>query len=115
MEFEPFTARSTLQGMLRDGRTRLFFSFVWVIIGGAFVHGEVALAPLFTDHMVLQSGQPLTIWGQAKAGETLTVTFAGTTVSGRTSADGTWSVILPAQPPSSQGRELVVSGETILR
>ena len=32
---------------------------------------------VFGDHMVLQRGQPVPVWGWAQPGETVTVTFAG--------------------------------------
>lgn len=59
------------------------------------------LNPLFQDHAVLQRDAPIPVWGQAPAGETVTVslqTAAGSPPNAQTkvAADGHWSVILPA-------------------
>jgi sialate O-acetylesterase len=38
---------------------------------------DVKPAPLFSDHVVLQSGMPVPIWGTASAGGQVTVTLNG--------------------------------------
>src|SRR5437867_7192921 len=57
---------------------------------------DVKLPGLFSDHMVLQQGMPLPIWGWADDGEKITVTFRGKTVSA-TARKGKWMVKLPSQ------------------
>jgi sialate O-acetylesterase len=54
----------------------------------------IAPAALFSDHMVLQSGMQVPIWGTAAPGEKVTVKFHGQTKSETTSADGKWMVRL---------------------
>jgi sialate O-acetylesterase len=54
---------------------------------------EVKLHSLFTDHMVLQRGIAVPIWGWADDGEQVTVEFRGKTVT-TTAKDGTWMVKL---------------------
>ncbi len=49
---------------------------------------------LFSDHMVLQSGMQVPIWGTAAPGEKVTVKFHGQTRSATTGADGKWMVKL---------------------
>lgn len=72
---------------------------------------DVTLAPLFTDHAVLQRDRPVPVWGRADPGEAITLTFAGQTA--RTVADdqGKWSVTLDALPASATGRALTVTGK----
>jgi sialate O-acetylesterase len=53
-------------------------------------------AALFGDHMVLQRGQPLPVWGKADAGERVTVTLAGQTQTATADAQGNWRVTFPA-------------------
>jgi sialate O-acetylesterase len=58
--------------------------------------GEARFANLFSDHMVLQSGEPLRLWGSADEGARIELTLDGrvaATVAGR---DGAWSVEMPA-------------------
>jgi sialate O-acetylesterase len=54
---------------------------------------DVRLHGLFTDHMVLQRGMDVPIWGWADDGERVTVEFRGKKVS-TTAKGGTWKVKL---------------------
>jgi sialate O-acetylesterase len=49
---------------------------------------------LFTDHMVLQRGMKVPVWGTASPGEKVTVEFRGQKVTATTGADGKWKVEL---------------------
>ncbi|RYC67221.1 sialate O-acetylesterase [Spirosoma sordidisoli] len=53
---------------------------------------QVRLARLFSDHVVLQRGQPLPVWGWAKPAEAVTVTMAGQTQKAKAGPDGKWRV-----------------------
>ena len=69
---------------------------------------EVQLPALFTDHMVLQRNEKITVWGTAAEKETVKVTFQGKTVTA-TPKDGNWSVRLPKQKAGGPYK-LVVEG-----
>ena len=58
---------------------------------------QATLAPVFSDHMVLQCGQPIPVWGIASPGEAVTITLGKETL--RTVADpaGHWLVHLAAR------------------
>lgn len=71
--------------------------------------GEVRLPAVISDHMVLQAGQPIVIWGWCDAGEQVKVSFDGqeASVSGGTK----WKTEL--KPHAAGGPyELSVSGAT---
>ncbi len=72
--------------------------------------GAVSLPAIFGDHMVLQEGAKLPIWGKASPGEKITIT-AGTAV-GETTADnqGKWHVDLPPLPAGDTPITLTVNG-----
>lgn len=57
---------------------------------------DVTLPAVFSDHMVLQSGIPVPVWGQADPGEAVTVTIGAQTKTATAGADGAWSVKLDA-------------------
>jgi sialate O-acetylesterase len=78
------------------------------------IRADVTLAPLFTDHAVLQQDKAVPIWGQAAPGEAVTVTFRDQTVQATTGKDGRWIVYLDPLKPGSPG-ELVVSGKNTLK
>ena len=60
----------------------------------AFASAEVKPSTLFSDHMVLQSGMSVPIWGTAVAGEKVTVSFNGQTRAATADAGGKWMVRL---------------------
>jgi len=60
---------------------------------GLHLHADFQIAPVFSDHMVLQRGQPLTVWGWADDGEKITVKFRGQQAS-TTARNGKWSLRL---------------------
>ena len=58
---------------------------------------QVALSPLFSDHMVLQRDVPANIWGQAVPNETVQLSLNGKTVSTKADEKGDWTAKLPTQ------------------
>ncbi len=59
--------------------------------------GQVSLPAILCDSMIFQRDKPVTIWGNATAGEKVTVTFLNKSVKTKAGNDGKWQVILPAQ------------------
>ncbi len=76
------------------------------------LHATLSPAPIFTDHMVVQHGKKLPVWGHAFPGEIVTVTFSSQTATTRTNASGRWSLELPPFPPSTKSRELILKGSS---
>lgn len=83
--------------------------FAVISLFALVAHAEVRLPGLFGDHMVLQSGGKVPVWGWAVAGEKVKVEVAGQTVETAAGADGRWRVDL-APLPSGGPHTLVVSG-----
>ena len=71
---------------------------LFAVVGLSLAHADVKLHPLFTDHAVLQRDLPVPIWGTAKPGEKVTVSFSGKTVSVTAGADGRWLAKLAPMP-----------------
>ncbi|WP_221032881.1 sialate O-acetylesterase [Actomonas aquatica] len=80
----------------------------------AVASADVVLAPLFTDHGVLQRDQAVPVWGTADAGEAVTVSFAGQSVSTTADEAGKWRVDLAAMPVNATGQTLTVNGHNTL-
>jgi sialate O-acetylesterase len=57
-------------------------------------HAEVTLPTLLADHMVVQRGLPVHVWGMATAQESVAVTFRGETKTGTADDLGRWSIYL---------------------
>ena len=72
------------------------------------------LPAIFGDHMVLQRGMPVPVWGTAAPGEKVTVRFRGRTKTAVAGADGKWMVRLDAlgADADQEGSELAVQGRT---
>lgn len=65
---------------------------VYSAITGDF--GGLRMPELYTDNMVLQRDCPLTVRGEANAGEKVTVAIAGQKLTTKAGTDGKWSVTL---------------------
>ncbi|KAF0170403.1 MAG: sialate O-acetylesterase [Limisphaerales bacterium] len=68
------------------------------------------LPAIFGDHMVLQRDTAVPVWGTAAAGEEVTVSIAGQTVTAKAGADGKWSVKL-AKLSAAGPHTLTVKGK----
>jgi len=81
-----------------------------VFAAAGIVQADVKLPAVLTDHMVLQRGKPVAVWGTADAGEEVTVSFAGQTKQATADKDGAWKVALDKLEASAEGRDLAVKG-----
>lgn len=74
---------------------------------------EFSIAKVFTDHMILQRGQQILVWGTAAAGAPIEVSFGNQ--QGNTTADpaGNWQVVLDPLPASTTPFDLTVNDQTI--
>jgi sialate O-acetylesterase len=59
------------------------------------------LAPVFTDHAVLQRGQPIRVWGAARPGEVVELSLGEVKTSATTDAEGRWATTFPAREPGA--------------
>ncbi|WP_425997544.1 sialate O-acetylesterase [Caulobacter sp. DWR1-3-2b1] len=57
------------------------------------------LAPVFSDHAVLQRSQPIRVWGLVQPNAGVEVELSGATISAVADTQGRWSVALPAREP----------------
>jgi len=75
-----------------SGRTTKFLVLILVLVCAAVVRAEVRLPAILGDNMVLQQGMKVRIWGNANAGEHVTVTFDKKSVNTVADAQGRWQV-----------------------
>lgn len=79
-----------------------------VCLSGA-ADAALQLGSLFKDHMVLQRGMPVPVWGTAESGSTVTVEFAGQKKAAKANEDGTWRVTLDPLSASSDPGQMSIS------
>lgn len=75
---------------------------------------DVKLGSPFQDHMVLQQGRKLPVWGWADPGEKVTVSHRGQQAVATAGADGKWRVELPPLRASAEAQDFVVRGKNTL-
>ncbi|MBU2950387.1 alpha/beta hydrolase fold domain-containing protein [Tamlana agarivorans] len=83
----------------------------YAFLKAQFINSDVKPANLFSDHMVLQRGMHVPVWGTAKASQEVIVSFAGQQKTARADVYGSWHVQLDTLQPSKTGRDLIISGE----
>ena len=68
-------------------------------------------ATLFSDRCVLQRDRQVPVWGEADAGATVTVSFAGQAKETKADANGRWRVNLDPLAASCEPRELRIAAK----
>ena len=69
------------------------------------------LNPLFQNNAVLQCGTRVPVWGTARDGEKITVTFGGQTAT-TIGKDGGWKIWLKPMKPNTMPQTLTVRGDS---
>ena len=93
-------------------RFYLFISFVLTLVCSAPAQAGLWMPSVFKSGMVLQSGMPAPVWGEAPAGATVTVEFAGQKKKAVADAGGKWMMHLDSMKISSAPREMKISSST---
>ena len=75
---------------------------------------SLKLPAIFSDHMVLQRGRTVPVWGEARPGENVVVEFGGQKKTATADANGKWLVKLDPLAASAVPRDLKV-GEIVFR
>jgi sialate O-acetylesterase len=75
------------------------------------LQADVKLPAIFGDHMVLQEGMKLPVWGTAAPGEAVTVTVGTETAQATARADGKWQANLAPLQEGSAPVTLTVAGK----
>ncbi|OJV23848.1 MAG: hypothetical protein BGO12_03800 [Verrucomicrobia bacterium 61-8] len=74
-------------------------------------HADVTLPALFSNHMILQRGERVPVWGWAEPGETVCVEIAGLSRKVAADAQGKWMVVLNLQLAERGPCTLTVTGK----
>ncbi len=98
-----------LPGLRAAVRMGLVAASMGLSMGLCAAQAQVRLPRIFSDHMVVQRGMPVHLWGWATPAETVRASFRGQTVSTTASELGRWSLYL--SPGAAGGPfELTVQG-----
>lgn len=95
-------------------KTHLFLQFV-ILATSVQLRAELKLPAIFGDHMVLQQGMAVPVWGWDTPGAEVRVSFGGETQSSTAGPDGKWTVKLASMPADAHPRTLTIEGTTTRR
>jgi len=92
----------------------LVLASVGVLLAAVYAQADVRLPKVIGDHMVLQQGMSVPIWGWADAEEKVTVTLGQSTASATASSEGKWMVKLEAMEAGGP-YEMTVQGNNTIK
>jgi sialate O-acetylesterase len=87
-----------------------FPRFALLLLSTTPLLAVVKLASPFGDHMVLQQGCSVPVWGTAAPHEKVTIEFAGQKESATADPSGEWHLALKQLPASTESRRFMASG-----
>ena len=94
---------------------KLFSLTILAIAISSSAQADVKLSALFSDHMVLQRGMKMPIWGWADPNEEITVTFGTSHATTKAGSDGKWKVYLDPSEANAQPQTLTVVGKNSVK
>ncbi|MDA1265095.1 MAG: sialate O-acetylesterase [Planctomycetota bacterium] len=89
---------------------RLLLALALSTVSSTTSLADVRLPKVFGDHMVLQQGKPIRVFGWADPGEEVSVALNGQTARAVGSAEGRFRVDLPAMRADGKAHALTVTG-----
>ncbi len=90
---------------------------LWAVMVFGAIQGAAAavkMPAVFGEHMILQRGKPVPIYGTANPGEKIAVKFHGQSLTTTADPSGAWQIKLAAMSADPVGQALTVSGATTL-
>ncbi|MDG2528151.1 sialate O-acetylesterase [Caulobacter endophyticus] len=84
--------------------------FTAALVAPRLAAAEVVLPHILSDHMVVQAGKPLVIWGKADPGERILIEIAGHKARVAAGADGRWRATLKPLTAGASPLTLKVKG-----
>lgn len=94
-------------------RTKLTLITIICLVAASAARAEIRLPSLISDGMVLQRGEPVTIWGWADPGEKFEIKWKRKTFKVEADGNGEWKVDLPAEKAGGPYEMLV--GDIVLK
>jgi len=80
-----------------------------IFLAGAS-HAEIKIPAVIGSHMVIQQNSPISLWGWAGPGESVTVRFKGQTATSDADAQGLWRVKLEPVAADANPASMTISG-----
>lgn len=94
--------------LMTRSKTQNFLAALFAVLISSAA-AELRLPNVISDHMVLQQGKPINLWGWAEAGEEVTATLGEATATAKAGDDGKWSLQLPPQQANAEPQTLKIN------
>ena len=91
-------------------RSKRILAAIALGLSACGLRADVQVPAVFADNMLLQRGKPVPVYGQAEAGESVTVEFAGQARTAKAGEDGAWRVELAPLAVSAAPAEMRITG-----
>jgi sialate O-acetylesterase len=88
---------------------KALWGLVFSVFAIVLTAGDLKIASVFSDHMVIQRDKPVPVWGWAKPGTKVTVEFKGQKFTATTDKDGKWLVQFKPLKADSNPAEMLFS------
>ena len=85
---------------------KMICTLILSALTAGYAWADLSLPSIFSNRMVLQSGQPAPVWGKAEPGAEITVKFADQIKITAADSSGHWKIILDPMQVSSKPRKL---------
>jgi sialate O-acetylesterase len=99
----------------RMNRTTALTALLFTLCNSTALLADVKPAALFGDHMVLQQGMSVPVWGWADPGEQVTVSIAGQKQTVTAGDDRKWMVRLDNLKASADPIEMTIEGKNTIK
>ena len=97
------------------GKSLVITTVAVILLAYTPASAEVRLAGLFGDHMVLQMGRTLPVWGWAEPGDTVKVYFRNLSAEAVADADGNWKAEIGPFGVGGPDEFVVTSAGNVIR
>lgn len=93
-------------------KSNAFLVFLCGILFTITANAQIKLPQIIADNMILQRNAPVPVWGWAKAGYTIKVSFAGQQKSAVADASGYWKVVFNKMTANDKGQQMTITSDT---
>lgn len=96
---------------MKNIRSRTVLCLALVTATVAANAGELRVAKLFGNRVILQRQMKVPVWGWADAGSSIKISFGGRTITAKANKKGKWLVELAPLKASSKPREMTITDD----
>lgn len=94
----------------RAGRFMILLVLAGLLLLSGALQAEIKIPAVIGSHMVIQQNSPITLWGWAGAGESVTVRFKEQTVTSDAGVQGFWRIRLEPVTADADPSSMTISG-----